>query len=421
MPPRRTSTRYQRPHRPLALRALNASLSIGERLLGSRGRLEVSLEESSLLEAAEQRTGLLDFGEPSFRAPLAKLLKSIESEARLHPIGRFITRERLVGTLANRMRVTEALRREPEIRERDVSRPIVIVGLPRTGTTLLHRLLASDRRLRSLSSWEALSPARLPNDDDDVQRIRTAETSERALAFMAPDFFAVHPIDAHAPEEDVLLLDLSLRSTVAESTLRVPTFSRWLEGEDQRPAYRTLEDTLKILAHQRGRSSRWVLKTPHHLEWLDVLLEVFPDATLVWTHRDLGEVVPSFCSMLAHARGVFSDHVDPREIGRQWGLGKGVRMVENALATRQKHPERFVDVRYEDLVCDPMKVLARIGEHAGLPFTQEAQQSARDRLRAEQKDRHGAHVYRMADFGLEKGELDRAYAAYRELTPASVR
>lgn len=421
MSPRRTSTRYQRPHRPLVLRALNAGLSIGERWMGSRGRLEVSLEESSLLEAAEQRTGLLDFGEPSFRAPLGKLLKSIESEARLHPIGRFITRERLVGTLANRMRVAEALRSEPEIAKKDVSRPIVIVGLPRTGTTLLHRLLASDRRLRALSSWEALSPVRLPNDDDDIARMRMAETSERALSFMAPDFFAVHPIDAHAPEEDVLLLDLSLRSTVAESTLRVPTFSRWLEGEDQKPAYQMLKDTLQILAHQRGRSSRWVLKTPHHLEWLDVLLEVFPDATLVWTHRELSEVVPSFCSMLAHARGVFSDHVDPREIGRTWGLGKGVRMVENALATRRKHADRFVDVRYEDLMKDPFAVLARIGEHAGLPFTQEAQQSARDRLRGERKDRHGAHVYRMADFGLETADLDRGYSGYRELGLSATR
>jgi hypothetical protein len=420
MPPtaRRTSTRYHRPHRPLLLRALNAGLSAGSRWLGSRGALDVSLEESALYEAAESRTGLLDLGEGSFREPLRKLLKSIESEARLHPVGRFITRERLVSTLANRMRVADALRREPAIRERRVDRPIVIVGLPRTGTTLLHRLLASDRRIRSLASWEALSPVRLPGDDGDVQRMRMAETSERALAFMAPDFFAVHPIDAHAPEEDVLLLDLSFRSTVAESTLRVPTFSRWLEEQDQRPAYRMLEDVLRVLEHERRASTheRWVLKTPHHLEWLDVLLEVFPDATLVWTHRELGEVVPSFCSMLAHARGVFSDHVDAREIGRSWGLGKGVRMVERALEVRQRRPDRFVDVRYEDLVRDPIAELARVYERAGLAFTRESEQSARDRLRLERKDRHGAHVYRLADFGIERAELDRAYAHYRALS-----
>jgi hypothetical protein len=413
---RQTSTRYHRPHRPLVLRALNSGLSIGSRLFGSRGALEVSLEESSLLEAAETRTGMLDLGDGSFREPLQKLLRSIESEARLHPVGRFITRERLVSTLANRMRVADVLRREPEILERRVRRPIVIVGLPRTGTTLLHRLLAADRRVRSLASWEALSPVRLPGDDGDVQRMKMAETSERALSFMAPDFFAVHPIDAHAPEEDVLLLDLSLRSTVAESTLRVPTFSRWLEQQDQLPAYRMLEDVLRVLDHQRHAASeeRWVLKTPHHLEWLDVLLEVFPDATLVWTHRDLGEVVPSFCSMLAHARGVFSDHVDPREIGRSWGLGKGVRMVERALEVREKRPERFVDVHYEQLVRDPIAVLGRVYEHAGLPLTKESEQSARDRLRRERKDRHGAHIYRLADFGLDRTELDRAYARYRE-------
>lgn len=410
MSTRRTSTRYQRPHRPLVLRAANAALGP----LVRRGVVPASLEESSLLEAAEQRTGLLDFGEPSFREPLQVLLRSIESEARLHALGRLITRERLVSTLANRMRIAEALRREPAIRARPTLAPIVIVGLPRTGTTLLHRLLASDRRIRALASWEALSPARLPGDADDARRIRVAEQSERGLAFMAPDFFAVHPIDAHAPEEDVLLLDLSLRSTVAESTLRVPTFSRWLEEQDQRPAYETLKETLQLLQHQRGTAAqeRWVLKTPHHLEWLDVLLEVFPDATLVWTHRDLDEVVPSFCSMLAHARGVFSDHVDPREIGRSW-LRKGARMVERALEVRARAPERFVDVRYEELVRDPVAVVRTIEERAGMTFTREAEQAARDRLRTERKNRHGEHVYRLADFGLGPAELERAFAGYR--------
>jgi hypothetical protein len=412
MASRRTSTRYDRPHRPLVLHAANAVLGP----LVRRGTVPASLDESSILEAAEHRTGLLDYGDPSFRAPLRELLRSVESEARLHPIGRLITRERLVSTLSNRMRVTEALRLEPAIRAEPVRAPIVIVGLPRTGTTLLHRLLASDRRIRALASWEALSPARLPGDDDDARRIRVAEQSERGLAFMAPDFFAVHPIDAHAPEEDVLLLDLSLRSTVAESTLRVPTFSRWLEEQDQRPAYDTLKETLQLLWHQRRTDSheRWVLKTPHHLEWLDVLLEVFPDATLVWTHRDLGEVVPSFCSMLAHARGVFSDHVDPREIGRSW-LRKGARMVARALEVRERAPERFVDVRYEELVRDPIAVLRTIHERAGSCFTREAEQSARDRLRKERKDRHGAHVYRLADFGLDRGDLDRAFEGYRSL------
>jgi hypothetical protein len=412
MASRRTSTRYERPHRPLVLQAANAVLG---RLL-RRGTVSASLDESSILEAAEHRTGLLDYGDPSFRAPLRELLRSVESEARLHPIGRLITRERLVSTISNRMRVTEALRLEPSIRAEPVRAPIVIVGLPRTGTTLLHRLLASDRRIRALASWEALSPARLPGDDDDTRRIRIAEQSERGLAFMAPDFFAVHPIDAHAPEEDVLLLDLSLRSTVAESTLRVPTFSRWLEEQDQRPAYEMLKETLQLLWHQRRTDAheRWVLKTPHHLEWLDVLLEVFPDATLVWTHRDLGEVVPSFCSMLAHARGVFSDHVDPREIGRSW-LRKGARMVERALAVRERAPERFVDVRYEELVRDPIAVVRMIEARAGMTFSREAEQAARDQLRTERKNRHGEHVYRLADFGLDRGDLDRAFERYRSL------
>lgn len=407
---RRTSTRYARPHRPVPVRLFNSALGLAGRL-GAR----VSLDPASLMNAAEDATGLLDFGEPSFREPLERLVSSIESEAKLHALGRLITRTRFVSALSTRARIEEQYRRHPEIEDESVSRPIVIAGLQRTGTTLLHRLLASDRRIRSLASWEALAPAPLGlgsiDGSADPRRAR-ADQSEKALSYLAPDFFAVHPVEADAPEEDVLLLDLSFRSTVPEATLHVPTFARWLESADQTPAYKTLVRAMKLLSHQR-RAGRWVLKTPHHLEWLDVLLSVLPDALIVWTHREPRETVPSFCSMVAHGRGVFSDAVDPREVGRHWSR-KIARMVERGMVSRDAAGERyFVDVRYEDLVADPLGQMKRIYAKAEMPYERETEDGMKDLLKKQRQNRHGVHVYRAEDFGLTSEGLDRDLAAYR--------
>lgn len=411
-----TSTDYRKPHRPRLIRMANR---VAGGLL-KRGALRVPLDEASLIEAAESQTGLLDLGDPSYRQPMRVLLRAIEQEARLHALGRVITRARMVSTLATRMRLEELVRRHPEIESERVPRPIVIVGLPRTGTTLLHRLLATDARVRSLASWEAILP--VPRDagdhgpDEAAKRIQYAERSERALQYMAPDFFAVHPIDAHAPEEDVLLLDLAFRSTVPESTLRVPSYAHWLEGEDQGPAYRYMHRVMQALQWQRkpdAREWRWVLKTPHHLEWIDELLKVFPDALFVWTHRDPAQVVPSFCSMIAHGRGVFSDSVDPHEIGRSW-LRKGARMVDRAIEARGRAGEhRFLDVKYSELVQSPVAITRKILERAGLEWSRDAQTRISDRLRTEVQHRHGVHRYDLADFGLADRDLDRAFSHYR--------
>ncbi|HET6583419.1 MAG TPA: sulfotransferase [Nannocystaceae bacterium] len=407
-----TSTDYRRPYRPRLVRAANGVLG----LFGGRGPLTAD----ALVRAAETRTKLADHGDRSFEEPLAILLHSIEHEAGLHALGRLITRIRIVSTLATRLRLAALLRARPELERARITRPIVIVGLPRTGTTLLHRLLASDeQRIRALASWEALMP--IPDGDDPdgsaARRIAAAERSEAALRYMAPDFFAVHPIDARGPEEEILLLDLELRSTVAEATMRVPTFAQWLEGADQSPAYRTMARVLAVLQAQRAPTApdwRWVLKTPHHLEWLDELPKVLDRPLVVWTHRDPTEVVASFCSMIAHGRGVFSDRVDPHEIGRSW-LRKGKRMVERAMAARAEIGEdSFVDVRYADLVRDPVAVARMVQERAGLASSPASEAAMREGLRREVKDRHGVHRYHLADFGLAASDVAQAFAPYRD-------
>jgi hypothetical protein len=410
-----TSTDYRHPYRPKLVRVANRVA--GE--LAKLRPLRVPLDERSLLAAAKRKTGLTSFGDPDFHEPLRRLIVSVEGEARLHPLGRIITRTRLVSTLATRMRLERMIERDPGILDEKLTRPIVIVGLPRTGTTFLHRLLASDdTRVRALMSWEALMPVPLEGETEPTKRIAAAQRSESALRYLAPDFFAVHPIDAVGPEEDILLLDLAFRSTVPEATMNVPSFASWLESVDQGPAYRMMAKALRALQRQRrppAREWRWVLKTPHHLEWLDELPKVLDDPLIVWTHRTPREVVGSFCSMIAHGRGVFSDDVDPVEIGRFW-LRKGKRMVERAMEARSRWgKDDFVDVRYEDLIRDPVAIVRRIQERAGLPWTEETEASLSTSLRREVKDRHGKHRYSLEAFGLSNAQVDDAFAPYNAM------
>ena len=414
-----TSTDYECPYRPLPVKIANRLGGAGP-YLGRLGRLDVS----SLVEAAERKTGLSDFGDDKHREALEVLVTSINAEARLTPTGRLIQRSRLVGALVQRLRIEDLLRRHPEIADIDLGNIVVISGLQRTGTTLLHRLLISHPDIRGISGAEAL--VTVPGSDDPVRaeqaRRRQARLAQKSISYLAPEFMAIHPIGHDEPEEDVLLLDLSFMSQTAEATMHVPSYARWLETQDHTAAYEYLRRALQVLSWQRPGGT-WVLKTPHHLEYLDTLLRVFESATIVQTHRDPRIALASFCSMVAHGRGMFSDQVDPAEIGRHWHR-KTHRMVERAMHARSDAPSRqtgggfvdasFVDVSYYDLMADPIAEVRGICEHAGIGFDDRAAQAATQYLEANPKDRFGRHDYRLADFGLSPAAVDETFAEYRE-------
>ena len=299
----------------------------------------------------------------------------------------------------------------PEILETRLAPPVVITGLQRTGTTLLHRLLASDRRFRSLSSWEVLDPS--PGNDT---RLKAARRAEKGAAWMAPDFFAVHPIDHQAPEEDVLLLDNSFRSTVAEAILRVPSYADWLEGADSTPAYEFMQKLLLLFQEEDSRPN-WVPKSPHHLEFLDVLLKVFPETKVIQTHRDPAKTTGSFLSMVGHGYGMFCDSPDPLEIGRHWHR-KCRRMVEKGMAYRkalseEAEAETFMDIQFNKLIADPITALQQIYSFIGLDFDAEAERSARGLLNGHGRHRFGRHVYDLSDFGLSIEGVRSDYHEYR--------
>ena len=405
-----TSTDYEHPFRPAPVRLLNRLGKAGANL-----GLSDRLDAEALRDTARRKTGLSDFGDDGHAEALEVLVTSINAEARLNTTGRLIQRSRLSGALVQRLRISELLQRHPEIADIDLGNIIVISGLQRTGTTLLHRLLISHPDIRGISGAEALVPVPGSQDRDSAERARKRQAvlAEKSISYLAPEFMAIHPISHDEPEEDVLLLDLSFMSQSAEATMYVPTYSRWLEEQDHTPAYEYLRRVLQVLSWQRpGRT--WVLKTPHHLEHLDVLLRVFEGATVTQTHRDPRIALASFCSMVAHGRGMFSDQVDPAEIGRHW-CAKTHRMVTRAMEVRAESPAgQFVDVSYYDLLSDPIAEVRRICEHAGVLFEELASLAAARYLEANPQNRFGRHDYRLGDFGLTDQVVDETFAAYRE-------
>ena len=404
-----TGNRYDKPYRPLPIALFNRAGRAAEKL-----GLGQPLKVESLVANAKHKTGLSDFGDEWFMEPLTVLVDSINREANLTPMGKLIQKNRLESALVVRLRVQQLLKDHPEILDIDLGKIIIIAGLQRTGTTTLHRLLAADPDMRALLSWEALNPLPLPKEEsgNPKKRIAMARTAEKGLAYLAPEFFAIHPVEHDAPEEDVLLLDLCFMSQSPEATLHVPTYAQWLEQQDHTPAYEYLRTLLKILTWQRP-AKNWVLKTPHHMEYLDVILKVFPEACIVQTHRDPQKTTGSFCSMVSHGRGVFSDQVDAHEVARHW-LRKVNRLMQLSIEVREQFgEERFIDVSYYDLLKDPIAQVARIYQFAGIPFDQTIAAAAKTTSQRNVQHRYGKHVYRLEDFGLTKDDIEREYAFYR--------
>ena len=331
----------------------------------------------------------------------------------MHAFGRFITKERLMGILENRLRVEEVFRLHPEIEDIQIQAPIIITGLQRTGTTRLHRLIAAHPDIRSLRSWEALNPAPIFGDNKNKKRKGHARTAEKALRYMSPDFFAIHPVEYEAPEEDVLLNDMTLISAVSEATMYVPSFVSWVEKQDAVFPYRYLKRILKLLQWQKP-NKRWVLKTPEHLGKMDAIFQVFPDATIIHTCRDPLSVIPSFSSMLYHSNLIFSDKVDAEKLARHWML-KDRDMLLQAMSYWDSNPDKPVlHVSYQDMLHDASAKLEDIMRFVGLSWTHAEQASVREVNQKNKQHKYGVHNYSLNQFNITKEEVAQVFKFYYE-------
>ena len=374
---------------------------------------KIRLDKDHLIKLARKQTSLHSFGKNFQEEPLDRLIDSINNEADLHPVGRFITQKRLSSLLATRLRAEMWFKKHPEILEQELYPVKLICGLQRTGTTKLHRLLAADPDNRTLLSWEAINPIPLNEDQKETHlRKKAAHLSEKALKLMAPGFFSIHPVEHEAPEEDILLLDATFLSTTPEATMYVPSYAAWLEQTDQSYAYEYGVKLLKLLQWQRP-AKRWILKSPHHMEFLDLAKKHFGTVHFIWTHRKIYESLPSFMSMVAHSQTIFSNNVTLEKVAKHWVRKTGY-MLSKGIEFRKANPyQKFTDVFYEDFIADPMKILEDIYKDDG-SIASELHQKFLETDRQNSPNRYGLHVYNLEDFNLSPSDVNKRVSTYIE-------
>jgi hypothetical protein len=409
------ATDYHR--RPI--RALNTVLR-GTRALGLA---TFPLEPDKLIATVRKTTGLRDFGDETFLEPMQRLIDALESEADLNPLGRFMNRTNILRLLKHRLYAHELLTRHPEILERHIPDPVVVVGLARSGTTRLHRLLASDSRFLHLKSWETVFPVPYPecfsarNEGRIDPRITALEAGLKAVMYMGPQIATVHPLGTFEVEEEVGLLQHGFSSQIFEVQAKIPSFAEWLMTHDQHAAYEYMVMLMKIISWFRNdpQDKPWILKTPQHMQDLDALLHVFPNAKLICPHRDPVKVVGSSCSMTWNGIVRDSDSVTPEWVGREW-LSKTERMLHKTLRVREEMvaPQNQYDIQYADITADWQGALQGVYNFLELPFTDEARDNMQEWQDGNKQHQHGAHKYSLTDFGLDTQEVDQRLMFYRQ-------
>ena len=371
------------------------------------------MDADALVAAARAQTGLQDFGGDSYREGLVRLVDSLRDEAELSELGVAALSDIITKALANRLRVTAWIDDHPEVLVAPVARPIAVLGMPRTGTTLLTELLHRDPANRSLMGWEANDSVPPPERHEfvDGPRVEAARAAAGMLDALNPGFRAIHYEAPDGPTECVTLLAQDFKSLLWETLANIPSYGDWLLTCDHRSAYEYHHRALQLL--QSRAPGRWALKTPHHCLALDALTEQYPDVLLVMTHRDPIEVVSSLCSLIRSLSGTFSDADHGAYINQHWA-DVAVELVERVMRWRDEHgDERFVDVAYADLVRDPIAVVRGIYAGDGTELSAEAEAAMQRYLDEHPHGEHGRHAYDPAALGLDADELGARFATYR--------
>ncbi len=371
---------------------------------------------ATLVAEAREKERLDDLGPGAFEEPLGILLDSYAA-AGLNEVGTFILRQGVVHSLRMRLRAQEWVRRHPEIADEVIESPVVVVGMMRSGTTLVQRLLAADERLHCAYGWEVQQVApRLDWDPTrEDPRIGRALAREEQTRQHAPDLFAIHPMYAREAEEEIVFLADAFLSHVPESGADVAAYREWLDTADFAPAYDHLHRMLQLLQwqkKQRGETGeRWVLKTPAHLGYLGDLRRTFPDLHVVHLHRDPLETIPSGASLNSTLHAMHADTVDTHRIGREW-LARMGWTNDRAMATRERWEAGTVtDLQFEEAVADPIGSMATVYDATGMTLSADAERAMRAWLERRPREA-GRPDYTPATYGLDEAMIRERFADY---------
>lgn len=376
------------------------------------------LHADVLMDWARRSTGLDDFGPEHFRTPLDVLLRSMRDEACLNEAGAATHSARIVNALENRLRRIALLKRHPEILDEQIDVGVIIVGLPRTGSTMLQRLLAASPQATAMVWWETIFP--LPRDEsgeaDIIARKADAKALSDQLVAASEGFEAIHPMDAFAHDEELPLIEQSFISNIPEAMLYLPSYGEWLLEADQTDAYGELLEWLKILQWQdpsrRGR--KWILKAPHHLTAVQTTLDTFPGAIIAMTHRRVDHVMGSYYSMVASLTSGNTDADLSKEQAAHWTRRLRRNLVD-MIPVRETHPERFFDIQYKDLLSDPLGSACAIFAAAGIAVDDQDSAAWQGWLSGNKRDNRPSHRYDLADYGVDRDTLMADFSFYSDV------
>ncbi len=379
---------------------------------------ESALDVDRLVAGAHDATGLDDFGATTWHDGLEHLVDALRNDARLHELGEQIAAGEIGDYLSTRLGIVEWRKQHPEIANVDVTPPIVIVGQARTGTTILHDLLAQDHSNRVPLTWEVDRPLPPPETAtyDTDPRIAASQELLEGVDLVIPGFQAMHPMGALLPQECVRMTGGDFRSLIFPTQYRVPSYARWLIDEaDMASAYRYHRTFLQHL-QSRHPAPRWVLKSPGHLWCLGALLDEYPNALLVQTHRDPLRIIASLSSLMSMLRRLGSDDISQPDIASEWAalLMSGLDRSVAARKDGTVRADRVVDVQFRAFMTDPFTTIREIYDRLGLELSNESEQRMRAFLADNTTEKHGGHHYTFADTGLDIGEWREHTRTYQE-------
>jgi len=373
----------------------------------------VTLTVDRIEDEARSAAGLGDTGGDHYREGLERLVASMNEEATLTELGEAMLQLRLSTLLAARLGVEEAYRQHPEIDAEVIEGPVFVIGLPRTGTTALSQLVAADPQFRSLRTWESAAPVPPPETASEHTDPRIAATAQ-GLALMDEAFplmRTMHQVEATTPTECQDLMGMSFRTPHFDGFARVPSYMAWIIDADMRETYRYHRRVLRLL-QWHCPPTLWHLKTPVHMFALDALVESYPNARFLWSHRDPTEVMGSVCSLIRYTRSWSSDRDDSVELGaeqlRHWWVA-----VERAMEFRERTgDDRFADVSFSDLQSRPLESLAGALDRIGVPFDRRSRDSVEAWADTHEPGSHGIHRYELSEFGLRPEQIRERFAPY---------